>query len=981
MKFSRIMLPLIALLLSVFGSSAYAQGTTSSNLTGTVMTDGAALPGVTVTVTSSSLQGDRTAITNENGSYNFAALPPGDYKISFMLDGMQTVTKSARLTLSQTARVDTELRVGGIAQAITVTASSPTTLETTEVSANFSAEFLDALPIGRTINAAASLAPGVSEEGPNNQMTISGAPSYENLYLVNGAVVNDAIRGQPEQVYIEDAIQETTVLTGNVSAEYGRFTGGVVSAITKSGGNEFSGSIRDSLSQDNWTKRTPFRDPVSGVSQASRSDTLNEVYEGTLGGRIIRDRLWFFLAGRQREASGSNQTVATNIPFAQLDEETRYEAKLTGQITDKHSVVASYLDRVTDQTNNFFGAIVDTRSLTNRSLPNTLAALTYNGVLTSNLLLELQGSKREFAFVGGGASDKDRIFGTMIRDISTGRRGFSATFCGVCSDKTRDNEYYSVKGSYFLSTGSLGSHNIVAGVEDFSELRNENNEQGGSGYRVHGDFLYQGQDVFFRVRPGVSFIQNFPVLNLSQTSDSATRSVFVNDKWELNKNLSFNVGARYDINDGKDQAGNKTADDSAISPRLGATYDLFGDGRHRVVAGYNRYVSKIDNGINDSSSNAGAPAYFGYTYNGPGINLGTAGPYLPTEEVLKQVFAWFDSVGGNNAPADRGVDLPGLNVKLEGQLDSPSQDEFSIGYGAQIGQRGFFRGDYINRTFQNFYVSTTNLGNGRVTTPTGRPLDVTLIGNDDEGLERKYDAIQLQAGFRPATRLNIGGNYTWSELRGNADSETSNNATVTVPSSRTFPEYIQQGFNNPIRSLNGDVEHRATGWITYDQPTPIGNIGVSLLQRYHSGYPYYASAAVDPRFNATRNPTGVVNPGYVTPPTTVTYFFMDEGEFRTDDVTRTDVALNYSLPIRGVGFFVQTDVLNVFNEDAVEDPSFIQQRVFVNRTQASLKAFNPLTEAPARGVNYNLDPNFGKPTTKDAYQLPLTFRISAGLRF
>src|SRR4029077_8582777 len=89
-----------------------------------------------------------------------------------------------------------------------------------------------------------------------NGNTISGAMSYDNLYLVNGAVVNENLRGQPHQLYIEDAIQETTVLTGGVSAEFGRFTGVVVSAITKSGGNEFSGSVRDTIDNPSWTEKS-----------------------------------------------------------------------------------------------------------------------------------------------------------------------------------------------------------------------------------------------------------------------------------------------------------------------------------------------------------------------------------------------------------------------------------------------------------------------------------------------------------------------------------------------------------------------------------------------------------------------------------------------------------------------------------------------------------------------------------------------------
>lgn len=168
---------LFALLL-VVATAGFSQGTTSGQLTGTATTDGAPLPGVTVVVTSPSLQGTRTAVTGESGSYIFPALPPGEYTIRFELEGMQAITTRARLGLSQASRVDAELRVAAVAEAITVTAQAANVLETTEVSTNFTSKAVDNLPIGRTITAVASLAPGISEEGPNNQLMISGAPSY-----------------------------------------------------------------------------------------------------------------------------------------------------------------------------------------------------------------------------------------------------------------------------------------------------------------------------------------------------------------------------------------------------------------------------------------------------------------------------------------------------------------------------------------------------------------------------------------------------------------------------------------------------------------------------------------------------------------------------------------------------------------------------------------------------------------------------------
>src|SRR5438270_2892714 len=146
----------IAVLVALIAGSAFAQ--TTAALTGDVTTDGKPLPGVTVTITSDNLQGTRTAITGENGGYQFSGLPPGDYKVTFDLAGMATVTKHARVELSQTARADVAMRVAGVAEAITVTATTPTVLETPQVASTFTSKQIEALPVARTPLAAALLA-------------------------------------------------------------------------------------------------------------------------------------------------------------------------------------------------------------------------------------------------------------------------------------------------------------------------------------------------------------------------------------------------------------------------------------------------------------------------------------------------------------------------------------------------------------------------------------------------------------------------------------------------------------------------------------------------------------------------------------------------------------------------------------------------------------------------------------------------------
>ena len=335
-----------------------------------------------------------------------------------------------------------------LAEEITVTAAAPPAVETTEIATSFDAETVNQLPTGRTIDDIVALAPGVTEAGPNDQITISGSMSFESLFLVNGVVVNENVRGQPNPLYIEDAVQETTVLTGGVSAEFGRFTGGVVSTLTKSGGNEFSGSLRDSLTNDDWTEKSDF------AGQLDPIDETNSVYEATLGGRILRDRLWFFAAARSEERETGAQTFDTRIPLRHHagGPPDRGQAHRARSRTST-SLVASYIDSDLERQNFVTsGRVVDLRSLSFRDDLRELRSLHYNGIFTDRLLLEGQYSEMEHAFALG-ANTRDLIEGTLLLDANTGQRAWSPTFCGrPCGSKERNNESWLGKASYFLST-------------------------------------------------------------------------------------------------------------------------------------------------------------------------------------------------------------------------------------------------------------------------------------------------------------------------------------------------------------------------------------------------------------------------------------------------------------------------------------------------------------------------------------------------
>lgn len=978
---------------------ALGQGVTG-NLVGTVTSEGSGLPGVTVTASSPALQGTRTAVTGESGGYSFPALPPGDYTVTYELNGLQTVTKKLRVNLAQTSREDAELRPASISEAITVTAAAPAALETSEVSTNFTSEELAELPtLNRNIAAAALLSPGVNDAGPNKQIVISGAQSFDNLFLVNGVVVNENLRGQPHNLFIEDAVQETTILSGGaISAEYGRFTGGVVSTITKSGGNEFSGSLRDSFRNDSWQSKTAL------VGEADHIDDINSVYEGTLGGRILRDRLWFFAAGRNEKSASSAETVVTRIAFTQPVDEKRYEGKLTGQITARHSLVGSYLDVKRKEGNNRFGNVVDLASLTDRELPNSLKGIHYNGVLTDNLLVEAGYNKMNFAFVGGGANTHDRILGTLLRDTATSNRAWSPTFCGICRNKERNNQSSQIKASYFLSSNTLGQHSITGGWDDFHQLRIEDNYQSGSNYRLWGDFFVIGGQVYFAANPTNSLVAYHPLLQESKGSDFQVSSLFLNDKWDLNSNFSFNIGVRRDKANGKNQSKVTTVDDSAFSPRLGVIYDVKGNGSHRFSASYSKFASKVDQGAGDATSQGGRYASYYWNYRGPAINpLGAATPaadLVPTAEVIRRMFEWFDAQGGiNNTTLINSLDIPGFTTRIGENLTAPNMDEYSIGYGSQINPRAFFRADLIKRKWNDFYVLRKDLTTGKAAlpAPSTRTVDQGVIETGASDLERDYIGIQSQGNYRITDALTFGGNYTWSKLRGNVEGEQFNNATVlagcnggaSVPGTDSgvcAPQYQAFDQNHPVGYLSGDMRHRASLWLQYNLITGFGRLNVSLLERYHSGLPYSAAGSIDIRQSAIL-PDGIANPGYVTPPARVWYYFSERGQYRADDITSTNLALNYEAPaFGGVQLFVQTDIINVFNEQGVEYPAtgvgnVIDQTVFVRRTRATLTPFNPFTTKPVEGTHYAKSANFGNPTNRQAYQDPREYRVSVGLRF
>ncbi len=963
------------------GSLALAQSTTTA-LRGKVENENAGLPGVLVTLKSPSLQGERTAATSASGDYSFAGIPPGAYTVTFSLQGFQAVTKRIALTAGQPATQDVALALSGISTATTVSAKAETVSTTTQASTTLTSELTSKLPVGRTILASVELSSGLSRvQGLANAVTISGAQTFDNLFTVDGAVVQDNIRGTPNNLFVEDAIQETTTSVNSVSAEFGRFTGGVINTVTKSGGNQFSGSFRTSFANDAWTAVSP--------KSETRIQKVNPIYEATLGGPIWKDHVWFFGSGRLANTTGSGQTSFTNTPFETGNDQKRYQGKVTLTPFASQTFAVNYLKVTQEEKGNFFGTILDLDSLVTRQLPQEILTANYNGVITSNFFLEGLYSRRKFSFENSGSLYTDIIKGTLMRDRSRGNARYNApTFCGVCDPEARDNKDFLVKGTYFLSTGNLGSHNIVLGYDHFAGSRKSNNYQSGSNYRLFGTGAILANGDIYPVIDSTSYIYYTPIDTLSQGSDALTHSVFLNDAWRVSDRLSASLGVRYDKNNAADSRGVITAKDSALSPRFALQFDVTGKGSVKVGASYAKYVGGIQENILDSASNAGRNSTFYWYYTGTGatpINVNPpAGATLVTRaQALQQVFNWFFANGCPNLQTCKlplgGAAVAGLSTQIPADgIGSPYANEYTVGASGSIGAFSY-RADVVRREFKDSYYTLLNLGTGSAADAFGHKFDVGIQGNTND-LVRNYTGLQTQFQYR-AGRLTMTANWTWSHTLGNNDGETSANGPVTS-AFKTYPEYKDPAWNNPTGSLVSDQRHRVRIFGSYDLPfvpQRIGALSLGVVQSYDTGAPYGAVGLV-------RSTLSVTNPGYNTPPTSVAYYYTARDAFRTDDIKRTDLSLNFATKIGPVEIFVQPQVINVFNN---QGKIGVDATVQTRANTTGYLDFNPFTTVPVQGArntttptaNWNYGPLFGQARNVNDYQLPRTFQATVGIRF
>jgi hypothetical protein len=953
----------------------HAQGVQTGTVTGIVdSADRVPLPGVTVTATSPALQGERSTVTDTNGVYYLRALPPGTYTIGFDLSNFQPSTRTVVVNVGGVIAVDATLALATLSETVTVTGEATSTLATVSTGQTYVKSEVDALPVGRRPVDIAELAPGLtSNTFAAGQLIVGGAFGFDNIFMMNGVDVNDNLFGSANDLFIEDAVLETSVLAHGISAAYGRFSGGVVNVVTKSGGNTFGGSFRQNLSNPAWIVETP-RQKQSGIVNPS---IVSKNYEATMGGPIVRDRLWFFSAGRYENADAANTFTQTGGSFLRTVNNKRGELKLTGLVAPAHTLQGTFINNATEQRNTSgapLTALVDASTLYTRQLPNHLFAVNYNGVLGATTLATLQYShKKDGRRNNGGRSTNIQDSPFVTAGATPGVPGFlfyHAPFFDATDPEDRNNRQLTGNLSHLLSTERFGSHDLKGGAEYFVNTGIGGNSQSSTGYVFNTDYVVQnGRPVLDasgrpipRFTPGVSLVWNTLATRGAQI-DIKTTSLYFEDRWTATSRLALNLGARFEAARSNATGDITSVDTTSLVPRLGATYDLLGDGSTALQATYGHYSGKYNQVQFSANTSVINPSEVDYVYSGPAGEGSDFAPGFDIANYRQAVSATF----------------PTANVTMSDGIQSPIVRELTLAIDRQLGQRGHAKGTYVWRSTSNFIDDFIDPSTGVTNIPVIGTVANRVYDNTDEPV-RDYQGLIFQSDYRLRPTVSVGGHYTL-QLR-NHGNFAGESAGRPIPDSvyGNYPEIFGPSLDRllPEGRLDNYQQHKLRVYGIYTTPFGrFGSLDVAPIWRVNSGTVYSHTASL---------PLTAVqlarNPGYPTvninPAVRQTVFFGERGENSFKGYGVLDFAATYTVPVwRTVAPWLKLEIYNALNN---------QKQIAWDRTVSVDQ--NSARDANGIPTGFVQGPRYGTATSDNQFPQPYlgqnggrALRLAFGMRF
>jgi hypothetical protein len=582
-------------LLAVPGWSQLAQ----AELLGVVSSSqGTGLPGVTVTARDTATGRMRSVSTAQTGSYAMIGLRPGTYSVTFELTGLTTVeSKGVELRLGQTRRLNATMEMASVAETITVTARPHLVdVDSKQVGDTLTAEEFRDLPTqNRSFVLFAALVPGVIPNPQTNSSSgdalyINGQHQSNNSFLVDGAQNDDpvvgAIAGAQVRTAIE-AIQEFQVLTSQYDAEFGRTTGGVLNAITKSGTNAVSGSAFAFFQNAKWNATDFFTDRA-GLARPRSSFTSTGF---TVGGPILRDRLHYFLSfERTRDQEGHSRFFISRPELSYATTEDNDIRNVLGrvdyQIARNHHSSFRYLAEKAPQLNKIVGAQTPLEGAREEhdSDANWIAGL--ESIATVNGFNSLRISYNREHFINAASP-----FGEWAEDFETLRR--VAPFLDRPSvnegpdffgQDQRNESIDLADTASLLLPGGKGGHELRGGVQwarRTIDLKNFGNANGT--FVFDTDRSFDPNDI--NTYP-VSFSIRIHGAATARSSNNDTAALFVQDDWRVRSNLTLHMGLRWDHED-------VVSDRNNFAPRLGFAWSPARSTRTVIRGGAGRFYDHM----------------------------------------------------------------------------------------------------------------------------------------------------------------------------------------------------------------------------------------------------------------------------------------------------------------------------------------------------------------------------------------------------
>ena len=749
----------------------------TGDLTGTVRDEKSQpLPGATMTLRGENLLGERATVTDAKGEFWFRSLPPGRYTLKTAFVGYQTIEQEGiTVNIGRATTLPISLTKGELSESVNVIGKTPVvdTVRTTTQD-NYGPEYLSNVPIGSNGRDYLSVIAQSAGTGPGDgaNPTVRGSTLGGNVYLVDGVDTTDPVTATFGTNFVFNSIQEVQFVTGGLNAEFGRATGGVSNIVTKSGGNAFSGSFDGRYSDENFFTKGDHFNPDD-------FSTKNQTYGATFGGPILKDKLWFFLAGSLLKNDLAGQGFGAARQFHGYD----YLGKLTWQLSANHKFIVQVTGDPATIDNSNASALVAAEASSNQKQGSNFYSAQYEGFLGPNLILNVQAAHYKSTL------DSDPQSG----DLDT--IGFTNFFTGEATRNYNNAQYSDRFRDQFNATATwnlneaLGDHTFKFGADlQWVKLDFNTFTPGGETDQICNVGDFPGCPA--NETPMVYFVDH-PVG--PQTNEGNIQAYFVQDEWRILPRLTFNLGLRYDTYAYDNDAGRRVFTASLLQPRGGIAWDITGDAKN---------VWKVFGGRYGDASLLALPQI---------VNTHAA---ITEELVNENIFGDLNGDGTVEARAPFAVfGGPGGSVFAHnGNLNATSVVEYQTSYERRINADSAIGVTFVRR-------KTYNIIEDRFNEATG-VYDIDNLAQAD----RNYYGAELRYTTR-WDHLFLAGSYNWSKSRGNIE------YTQSLGTDFDFPVLSE----NRYGWLTDDVRHAVKLNGYYDLPLQF-QVAFSYL--YNSGAPW-----------------------------------------------------------------------------------------------------------------------------------------------